>query len=82
MSFAHTKTGAVGILGLQAGEDVNEKDDLVVDNCGGWMTTARAAQNLGRRWLTTELMGEHILGGALRFQNDPGFELFGGLEAA
>lgn len=29
MSSAHTKTGAVGILGLQAGEDVNKSlDDL------------------------------------------------------
>jgi hypothetical protein len=28
MSSAHTKTGAVGILGLQAGEDVNPKDDV------------------------------------------------------
>lgn len=35
MSSAHTKTGAVGILGLQAGEDVNEKgSSLCQDDAG------------------------------------------------
>lgn len=40
--------------------------DLVVDHFGGWFTTAAAAQNLGRRWITTEQMGEYAWLGARR----------------
>lgn len=63
-------------------EFLTEKDDLVVDPCGGWSTTGRAAENLGRRWVSTELMGEFVLGGSLRFEEADGFELFGSMRAA
>lgn len=51
--------------------------DLVVDPCGGWGTTGAAAEELGRRWLLTEIMGEYVLGGANGFRDRPGFEEFG-----
>jgi len=43
--------------------------DLVVDPFGGTLTTAKAAEEVGRRWLATELMLEHIEAGKLRFEN-------------
>lgn len=51
----------------------NGDDELVVDNCGGWNTTGLAAEMLGRPWLTTEIMGEYVLGGAERFRGFEGF---------
>lgn len=54
-------------------EFLSESDDLVVDPFGGSFTTAKAAERLGRRWLSTECMLEYVLGGALRFQDAPGF---------
>jgi DNA modification methylase len=38
---------------------LSEPEDLVVDPFAGWGTTAIAAQRNGRRWLTTEKMGEY-----------------------
>jgi DNA modification methylase len=58
-------------------EFLTEKDDLVVDPCGGWFRTAKAAEQTGRRWFSTEAMGEYVLGGALGFQGFEGFEVFG-----
>jgi DNA modification methylase len=40
---------------------LSEPDDLVVDPFSGWGTTAVAAERNGRRWLTSELMGEYAL---------------------
>lgn len=40
---------------------------LVVDPCAGWMTTARAAEMAGRRWICSELFAEYVAGGAPRF---------------
>lgn len=60
-------------------EFLTEKDDLVVDPCGGWFNTAKAAEELGRRWFATEKMGEYVLGGALGFRQAKGFEMFGAL---
>lgn len=54
-------------------EFLSESDDLVVDPFGGSFTTAKAAERLGRRWLSTECMLEYVLGGAQRFQDAPGF---------
>jgi site-specific DNA-methyltransferase (cytosine-N4-specific) len=42
-------------------------DDLVVDPFGGSGTTARAAEDLGRRWITTEANREYVEGSRLRF---------------
>jgi len=49
--------------------------DLVVDPFGGSQTTAKAAQVLGRRWMTTEVMLEYVLGGSSRFEKEEGFHL-------
>ncbi len=56
-------------------EFLSAPDDLVVDPFGGSLTTAKAAERLGRRWLTTEIMVEYVLGGAHRFRDAPGFHL-------
>lgn len=58
-------------------EFLTEKDALVVDCFFGWGTTGLAAEELGRRWLGTELMGEHILGAANGFRSAEGFKIFG-----
>ena len=50
-----------------------EEGDLVVDPYGGSCTTAAVAERLGRRWLTSDLMGEYLRGGAERFRAAPGF---------
>jgi site-specific DNA-methyltransferase (cytosine-N4-specific) len=47
---------------------------LVVDTFGGWCTTAVAAEEGGRRWLVAERMRNYLVGGAMRFQDAPGFE--------
>ena len=58
-------------------EFLTEPGDLVVDPCGGWMTTGKAAEVTGRPWLCTELMGEYVLGAANRFRQAQGFACFG-----
>lgn len=49
--------------------------DLVCDPFAGSHTTAKAAELLGRRWLSTELMLEYIMGAATRFRSAAGFEV-------
>jgi site-specific DNA-methyltransferase (cytosine-N4-specific) len=46
---------------------LSRPDDLVVDPFGGSGTTARAAEDLGRRWVTTEANREYVEGARLRF---------------
>lgn len=60
---------------------LTEEDNLVVDPCAGWQITARAAEDAGRRWFTTEQMGEYVLGGALGMRQAKGFEVFGHIGA-
>lgn len=55
-------------------EFMSEPGDLVVDPFGGSFTTAKAAENLGRRWLSTEVMAEYVIGAASRFSMAPGFD--------
>lgn len=55
-------------------EFMSAPGDLVVDPFGGSFTTAKAAELLGRRWLSTELMLEYVLGGANRFWACDGFQ--------
>ena len=43
--------------------------DLVVDPFGGSMTTGKAAEELGRRWVCTDLMLEHVMAARFRFPN-------------
>lgn len=54
-------------------EFMTEQGELVVDPFGGSFTTAKAAELLGRRWLSTECMVEYVIGSAMRFQNAAGF---------
>lgn len=53
---------------------LTEPDDLVVDPFGGSLTTAKACEELGRPWISTELMGEYVMGGASRFHGAEGFQ--------
>lgn len=54
-------------------EFMSRPGDLVVDPFGGSYTTAKAAELLGRRWLSTEIMVQYILGAANRFRGFGGF---------
>ena len=54
-------------------EYLTAKGDLVADVCGGSQTTAVAASMLERRFITSEIMGEFIYGGGLRFGEDVSF---------
>lgn len=62
-------------------EFLSEKGDIIADPCAGWLTTGKACEDLGRRYVLTEMMGEYVLGGSLAFRGAPGFEAFGGLAA-
>lgn len=54
---------------------LTEEGDLVADFCGGRGMTGKAAQALNRNWVTTECMAEYVAGGALLFQDEPGFAM-------
>ena len=57
-------------------EFLTQPGDLVVDPFAGSQTTADAAQRLGRRWLTAEIMAEYVLGGASRFEHCENYALW------
>ncbi|KAK0039500.1 site-specific DNA-methyltransferase [Biomphalaria pfeifferi] len=42
-------------------------DGLVVDPCAGWLTTGKAAEINGRRWICSEQFAEYLAGAANRF---------------
>jgi site-specific DNA-methyltransferase (cytosine-N4-specific) len=48
-------------------EWLSRPGDLVADPFAGWFTSCKAAEALGRRWIGTELMLEHVLGARPRF---------------
>lgn len=52
---------------------LSDPDDLVADPFGGKLTTAREAEKLGRRWITTEWIWEYIRAAAERFRFSEGF---------
>lgn len=54
---------------------LTEPGDLVVDPFGGKLTTAKAAEELGRRWLTTEWILDYVRAAAERFRGAAGFEM-------
>ena len=58
-------------------EYLSEKGDLVADLFSGWLTTAAAAQELGRRWIASEAVLEYVFGASHRkeFTTAPGFSL-------
>lgn len=45
---------------------------LVADNFAGRLTTGKAAEMNGRRWICTERVGDYIAAGATRFSHDVG----------
>jgi site-specific DNA-methyltransferase (cytosine-N4-specific) len=49
--------------------------DLVADCFAGSHTTPKAAELLGRRWISTEKMLEYVMGGATRFTGAEGYRL-------
>jgi site-specific DNA-methyltransferase (cytosine-N4-specific) len=58
---------------------LSQEGDLVVDPFSGWFKTAKAAEECGRRWIGTELMGEYLLGAAIGFEEHDGFARHGDL---
>lgn len=50
-------------------EFLTEPGQLVVDPFGGSVTTGLAAECLGREWIVTDIHGEYLAGGCLRFLN-------------
>jgi site-specific DNA-methyltransferase (cytosine-N4-specific) len=54
-------------------EFLTEVDDLVAEPFGGTLSTARAAEATGRRWIATELMREYIEGASLLFRDCAGY---------
>lgn len=57
---------------------MSEEGDLVCDPFGGSLTTAKAAEALGRRWVSTDLMAEYLYGAATRFTSAEGFSMNNG----
>lgn len=51
----------------------DSEEELVVDQFGGWLRTAKAAQELGRRWVTCDNVYEYLRVGAEGFRNYDGF---------
>lgn len=56
-------------------EFLNEPGDLTVDIMAGSLTSAVAAERLGRRWMACERYGEYIRGGAERLRDAAGFTI-------
>lgn len=52
---------------------LTREGDLVVDLFAGWGTSAKAAEDTGRRWLLTERMAEYVAAQALRLCRAAGF---------
>lgn len=55
-------------------EFITPPEGLVVDLFGGSLTTAKAAEELGRPWMVTDKMREYVIGGASRFVHAEGYE--------
>lgn len=52
---------------------MSAEGDLVVDPFAGSFTVAKAAEQLGRRWVGCEIMAEYVAGASFRFRNSEGF---------
>lgn len=61
---------------------LSEPGDLIADPFGGKLTTAKAAEELGRKWITAEWILDYIRASAERFRSAAGFELSPALQAA
>src|SRR3546814_10756135 len=51
-------------------EFLSRPDEIVFDPFAGSGTTARAAENLGRHWITTEAAREYVEGSKIRFSKE------------
>lgn len=54
---------------------LTQPGQLVAEPFGGSLTTAVAAEALGRRWLASDIHAEYVRGGACRFEDADGFWL-------
>lgn len=52
---------------------LTEPGDLVVDPCAGSLTSGKASELTGRRWLVTDKIREYVMGGSSRFEKADGF---------
>ncbi len=52
---------------------LTDEGDLVADCFGGRSMTGRAAESLGRPWVTSETMLEYVVGGSTLFRDATGF---------
>lgn len=50
-------------------EFLSREQDLVVDPMGGSMTTGLAAEQTNRRWISSEIMLEYVMGAKHRFES-------------
>ncbi len=50
-----------------------KENELVVDPFAGSFTTAKAAENLNRRWIGVDPVIDYVMGAASRFQSSEGF---------
>jgi DNA modification methylase len=53
---------------------LTREGDLVCDMFSGWGTTARAAEDTGRRWAITERFAEYVAAQAVRMRGAEGFK--------
>lgn len=60
-------------------EYLTAEDDLVFEPFAGSGTVGLAAEQLGRRWVMTDIHGQYVLGSATRLAGKPGFKLNAGL---
>lgn len=63
-------------------EFLTSPGEMVCDPFAGKLTTARAAEELGRRWIATEWILDYIRPAAERFRDYPGFRMHPALLAA
>jgi site-specific DNA-methyltransferase (cytosine-N4-specific) len=54
-------------------EFLSEPGELIADPFGGSFTSAKAAELLGRRWISTEKVVDYVVSSAYRFQDCLGF---------
>lgn len=55
-------------------EFLTEPGDLVAEPFGGSLTTALAAESLGRHWIATEIMAQYMMGARFRFKDALGYQ--------
>jgi site-specific DNA-methyltransferase (cytosine-N4-specific) len=53
---------------------LSDVGQLIVDPCGGSMTTALASELEGRAWASSEVVYDYVRGAAERFRSSAGFE--------